>query len=102
MANKPNYIVSGFSLDHIRNNNELRVIEVMKQVIPEAKDFCGCRICVEDTYAATLSRLPNQYRQSGSIVLTKSPNDDEIGENIRWAMEKITANPTHAPGEVSA
>ena len=102
MANKPDYTVSGFSLDHIRNGNELRVIEVLKRVIPETKDFCGCRFCVEDTYAATLSRLPNQYRQSGSIVLMKSPTDDDIVEKIRWAMEKVASNPTHPSGEASA
>ena len=51
------YQVNGVSLERVRNRNELRVVKAMRSMLPEQEGFCGCRVCIEDVYAATASNI---------------------------------------------
>ncbi|MDH4224737.1 MAG: late competence development ComFB family protein [Deltaproteobacteria bacterium] len=92
---KEDYFINDCDLSHIRNRNELRVIRLLRKQLPEEKDFCGCRICVEDVYAATLNTIPPQYAQTGSILMEHKPSDDEILRVLHQAIARVKHNPTH-------
>ena len=90
------YVVCGYSLESIRNRNEFRVAEQLRQLLPKEEDFCGCRICVEDVYAAALSQLPVQYVQVGSIVVQPGAAAGDITQAVQTAIGRIRANPNHS------
>ncbi|MDH5751847.1 MAG: late competence development ComFB family protein [Deltaproteobacteria bacterium] len=93
------YIINDFSLENIRSRQEARVIGILKKVLPERTDFCGCRICIEDTYALTLNSLHPQYAQVGSLIIRHAPpTDDEVGHLVNMAIDKVQANPNHPLG----
>ena len=96
------YEVSGFSVLHIRNRNESRVADAMRTLLPELKDFCGCRLCIEDVFAAALNSLTPQYAQTGSIVLKKTPDKGEVTTQVKEAFTRVGTHPKHrAPGEAA-
>ena len=95
MATARSYQIDGFSLEQIRNRNELRVVELLRQELPKQDGFCGCRICVEDTYAAALNSLSPQYAQVGSIVLRKNLVEDDVRETVVKAIERVHLHPKH-------
>jgi len=90
------YNVEGFSLFHIRNRNELRVINMIKEVLPAFPEFDRCRICFEDVYALALSRVPAQYAQVGSIIIKNEITDDTIRDSVYEAFKAIIENPGHS------
>lgn len=93
--NKCDYVVNGYNLMHIRNLNEERVIDAMKQLLPKAQKFDNCQICTEDIYALSLKHLPPQYVQVGSIVLRKSVSDEDIIAIVQKAIDQVIDNPNH-------
>ena len=102
MSQSKSYDINGFSLESIRNRNELRVAEILRQELPRTKAFCGCRICVEDIYAATLNQAPPHYAQMGSIVLQKQPDEPTLREHVLAAIERVRSHPKHPiePGDL--
>ncbi|MDH4248922.1 MAG: late competence development ComFB family protein [Deltaproteobacteria bacterium] len=99
MNTKNKYWINDYSLENIRNRQEARVVEFMRKVLPTRKDFCGCRLCVEDAYALTLNTLPAQYSQSGSLVLRSSPpTDTEVLDTLHQSIDKVAAVPNHSKG----
>lgn len=97
------YDVNGFSLETIRNRNELRVAEILRQELPEVQAFCGCRICVEDVYGAAMNQIPPHYAQVGSIVLQKHPDEDTLRAHVLASIEKVRLHPKHPiePGDLA-
>ena len=95
MATAKSYQIDGFSMEQIRNRNELRVVELLRQELPKQDGFCGCRICVEDAYAAALNSLSPQYAQVGSIILRKNPAEDDLRETVVKAIERVHLHPKH-------
>ena len=94
------YLVNGVSLERVRNRNELRVVKAMRILLPEQKDFCGCRVCIEDVYAATASNIPAQYVQFGAIILRpKSPSDEELMKILTDSFAKVREHPNHPVGD---
>jgi len=92
------YLVGGYSLRHVRNRQELRVVDAMNRVLPTVNDFCGCRICVEDVYALTLSKLPAHYVQAGAIILRpKGPSDQDIDAAVMESVNAVREHPNHPP-----
>lgn len=90
------YRYNDFSLEHIRNRQESRVAEAMRDLLPSAKDFCGCRLCVEDVYAIALNELPAHYVQHGAWVLRKQPpTDDDVRRIVGDALDKVRVRPNH-------
>jgi len=95
MATTKSYQINDFSLEQIRNRNELRVVEFLRQELPKQEGFCGCRICLEDTYAAAMNSLAPQYAQVGSIILRKNPQEDEVRNSVIKAIKRVHGHPKH-------
>lgn len=90
------YLYNDFSLAGIRNRHEPRVVEAMRELLPAADDFCGCRLCVEDVYAMALNLLPAHYVQSGSMVLGQEiPTDEDIKRAVADALDTVRVRPNH-------
>jgi hypothetical protein len=89
------YVVNGVGLEHVRNRNEIRVIRALQRVLPEYGDFDGCRICLEDAYAAALSRLPHEYIQDGTFLAQSAVTDDEVELEVRKAIVRVMQHPRH-------
>jgi len=89
------YIINGLSLEDIRNRNEPRVVQVLREELPNARNFCGCRLCVEDAYASAMNHITPHYSQTGSIVLRRDPGDEEIRKQVVEALARVGAHPKH-------
>lgn len=93
--NLDHYVVHGVPLEHVRNRNEIRVIHALQKVISEYADFDGCPTCVEDAYAAALSRLPHEYIQDGTFLAKSAVTDDEVELQVRKAIVRVMQHPRH-------
>ena len=90
------YQVNGVSLERVRNRNELRVVKAMRCLLPEQEGFCGCRVCIEDVYAATASNIPAHYVQFGAIILhPKKPSEEELMTILAASFAKVREHPNH-------
>lgn len=89
------YVVNGVGLEHVRNRNEIRVIRALQRVIDEYGDFDACRICLEDAYAAALSRLPHEYIQDGTFLAKSAVSEDEVELQVRKAIVRVMRHPRH-------
>lgn len=96
MVKKNSYMLNDCSVEHIRNRNELRAIQILEEVIKDYKDFDQCQLCVEDVYGLTINQLPPRYVQVGGLNLNKGITDDEIKVIAREAIQKVINNPSHA------
>ena len=93
------YLVNDYSLDHVRNRHEATVAEILREKLPEEKNFCGCRICIEDVYALTLNNLPSHYVQTTSIILNKTPpSREDIARAVENAIDAVKVRPNHPDG----
>ncbi len=97
MDQEGQYLVNRVSLGRIRNRQEQRVIEAMRKLLPAALDFCGCRICTEDVYAAALTQLPAQYIPTGSMLVRKhGPSDADVEQIVQSVIDLVRIHPNHA------
>lgn len=94
MSNK-DYYINGFSLEKIRNIYEVKVIKTIKEELNHFPEFDQCRICIEDVYALSLSRMPSTYTQPGSVILKKEISDEDIREIVRYAIFQVIQQPKH-------
>ena len=100
MSQDHKYIVNGINLTQVRNRNEVRVVKAMRVILGETSDFCGCRICTEDVYAATLNQIACHYVQVGAIILgTPQVSDSEVERLVEISVAKITETPNHGKAE---
>lgn len=88
------YEYESVSLEHIRNSNETRVVELLGGVLKEFPDFKPDELDIEDIYALTLNRLPARYIQRGSIQISGKLSDEEITWEINNAVRRVAENPT--------
>ena len=88
------YRIGNTSLAKIRNKNEARVIEMMKQILPEFPFFEPDPLNFEDVYALSLNQLPPRYVQYGTVVLREEVTKEEIEKVVRSSIEKVMKNPT--------
>lgn len=90
------YEVNGIPLERLRNRQELRVIERMRAILPQVTGFCGCELCIEDVYAASLGQLPPQYIPLGSFAPRKDHGmDADIDTVVRRVIDKVRTRPNH-------
>ncbi len=90
------YVVNDYDMAHIRNQNEIRVVETIRKVVPKTKNFCGCQLCLEDVFALSLNQLPSHYVQAGAIVLGgKTPPDKELKKVVTRAVKAVKKAPNH-------
>ncbi len=92
---KEDYSINNFSLEHIRNKFEVLVIRLIKEFMPQFPDFDGCRTCIEDVYALSLSRIPATYVKNESLSFTEETADEDIGEIVKYAIYQVMNKPKH-------
>ena len=101
MPNKKNsYVLDGHSVDHVRNRNETKAVQILNEVLSEFKDFDHCQLCIEDIYGLTINQLPVRYIQGGGLNLKKGISDDEIRKIARESIQRVIEKPSHSiPGK---
>jgi len=93
--NIEDYEVFGASMVNVRNKNEKKVIQFMKELIPQFPEFDYCTICLQDVYALSLNQLTPRYTQAGTIVLKKDLSDRDYRDVVEAAIESVTKNVNH-------
>jgi hypothetical protein len=83
------------NLYHIRNRNELRVIEELPGVLREYEEYQPEILDIEDIYALALNKLPARYVQRGSIVLSESVSDEMVRDALRQAVNTVRERPNY-------
>jgi hypothetical protein len=89
------YIVNNVSLANVRNLYERMVIDLMQKLIPEFPEFDNCRICIEDVYALSMSRIPATYVHTDSFERQSTDEDDSVREIVRYAIYHVIGQPKH-------
>jgi hypothetical protein len=87
--------IFGISMTSIHNKNEMKVIEFMKELIPQFPEFDYCAICLQDVYALTLNQLSPRYAQEGTIVLKKDLRDADYQDVVETAIATVIKNCNH-------
>ena len=94
---REDYFINGHSLYEIRNYNEVEVVKILKKMLPEVPEFCGCSLCIEDVYALSLNMLPAKYIQASSILFPKDKlSVNEIEAVVKKAFDRVKENPSHS------
>lgn len=88
-------LVSGISLNNLRNRNEKRVLDLMSEMLPEYPEFDNCRVCIEDVFALTMNNVKPEYSPEGSIIFRYKVSKEEIKEQIINALSRVIKNPNH-------
>jgi len=89
------YTFGNASLYKIRNRNELRVINLLGEVLQAYPDYCPEPLDIEDIYALTLNKLPAHYVQEGSIILQDPIDDTTIRDCLREAVQSVRRRPNY-------
>lgn len=88
-------LVRGVDLAKIKNRNEVRVAQLMDEILDTYYgDYLFEHLDIEDIYALTLNLIPSRYVQKGTIILQDPLSDFEIKSKIREATERVLDNPT--------
>ena len=87
------YIIEGVDVSDIRNRNEVRIIDKMREVIAEMDDFNLSPQGVRDAYALALNLLPARYKQSGTIVLREPVRETHLREAAARALKQVISQP---------
>lgn len=93
--NNKDYEAFGVSMLNVRNRNETKVIQYMKELIPQFPNFDYCTICLQDVYALALNQLTPRYTQAGTIVLKKQLQEDDYRDVVESAIETVLKNVNH-------
>ncbi len=96
MIKEDDYLIDGYSLNHIRNSIEKEVINAIKEVRTRYPEFCNCTICLEDVYGASLNMLPSRYVQQSTFIFPhqRVPADEILGA-VEIALQKVIEKPSH-------
>lgn len=90
------YTIGRISLMNVRNKNEIKVIDMMKQVLSDYPKFDNCTLCYQDVYALSLNALTPHYIQTGTIMLKREAEDPTVIEQaVRSAFESVIKQPKH-------
>jgi late competence development protein ComFB len=89
------YEVFGISVNTVKNKNESKVMQFMRELLPQFPDFDYCTICVQDVYALSLNQLVPRYVQAGTIVLKKDLKDEDYRDVVENSIEQVVKNKNH-------
>ncbi len=87
------YMVDGVDMSELRNRNEVRVAECMREELATMIDSAFSEKDLQDVYAYSLNQLPARYAQRGTIVLRDPVNKDDVRTVVSEAFEHILRNP---------
>jgi hypothetical protein len=86
-------IPAGIDFHSIRNRNESRVIEMLREILDAFPEFSPTREDVEDIYALALDMLPARYAQAVSLVMEEPVTDEMIRLMVREAVRTVQHRP---------
>ena len=87
------YIVDGVDMSSLRNRNESRVAECMREELATMIDNAFTEKDLLDVYALSLNTLPARYTQKGTIVLREPVSKESVRTTVRNAFEQVLQNP---------
>ncbi|MDR2075712.1 MAG: late competence development ComFB family protein [Desulfovibrio sp.] len=87
------YLVDSVDLFSLRNRNETRVAECMREILDGMKDEFFSDKALQDIYAYALNQLPARYAQTGTIVLNDPVRASAIRKVVRAAFDLVLKNP---------
>lgn len=90
---KAMYTVAGIDLTGVRNRNETRVAECMRQVLEELGDPALTPKAVQDAFAFALNQLPARYAQYGTIVLREPVRKEDVRAAVEESLRRVLDNP---------
>ena len=95
MANndQQRYQVGGVDVFDVRNRNEARMAQKLREALAELGDPELPPKALRDAYALALNLLPARYAQSGTIVLREPVRENLLREAAARALSQVLANP---------
>lgn len=87
------YILNGIDVSDIRNRNEVRIVEKMREALEQMGDPNLSPQSLRDAYALALNLLPARYKQSGTIVLREPLRESHLREAVARALKQVLAQP---------
>jgi hypothetical protein len=86
-------MVNGVNMMQVRNRNEKRVADCMREELAAMMDARFSEQDLRDVFAYSLNQLPARYTNPGTIVLGDAVRKPEITAIVREAFEVILKNP---------
>lgn len=90
---KEMYTVAGVDMTGVRNRNETRVAECMRQILEELGNPSLAPKALQDAFAFALNRLPARYIQYGTIVLREPVRKEDIRAVVEESLRRVLDNP---------
>ena len=87
------YLIAGVDVSDIRNRNEIRIVEKMREVLEHMGNPSLEPQSLRDAYALALNLLPSRYKQSGTIVLREPIRESHLREAATRAIKQVLAKP---------
>ncbi len=87
------YRIGNVDFFDVRNRNELRVVEKMREALAELGNPDLPPKALRDAYALALNLLPARYTQSGTIVLREPLRESHLREATARALSQVLAHP---------
>ena len=87
------YIIAGVDVSDIRNRNEVRIVEKMREVLDHMGNPSLEPQALRDAYALALNLLPARYKQSGTIVLREPIRESHLREAATRALKQVLDKP---------
>jgi len=92
-AKHTRYTIGNIDLFAVRNRNETRVIEKMREALEELGNPELSEKALRDAYALALNLLPARYTQSGTIVLREPVRQSHLREAVAKAISQVLVYP---------
>ena len=92
-STRDKYLVAGIDLYHVRNRNEHRVAQCLRDEIERLGLTDIPPGAIEDAFALALNQLPARYTQKGTIVLRDPVKQPTIEEAVIVSVKHVLENP---------
>ncbi len=93
MSGNDRYQVGRVDFFEVRNRNEARVVEKLREALAELGNPELPEKVLRDAYALALNQLPARYTQSGTIVLREPIRESHLREAVGKALSQVLAYP---------
>lgn len=93
MRRRERYIVDGVDMFSIRNRNETRVADCIREELRTMIDQGFTDKDLLDIYTYSLNQLPARYTLTGTMVLRDPVSKEDVCAVVREAFEHVTKNP---------
>ena len=87
------YLIGGIDVSDIRNRNEVRIVEKMREALEHMGNPSLEPQSLRDAYALALNLLPARYKQSGTIVLREPIRESHLREAATRALKQVLDKP---------